>query len=78
VRIRFYRGPMDGKVHEGRDDCTVVTVSNMPALAFQNVQPGDYNAPVNMKNTNYYRTPHTHPDGSVFFEWGQPKGTRIK
>lgn len=77
MKVRFYRGPFHGKTREVRDDQHTVTVSYMRD---NSVRPFDYTDPMslmNMGTTTYSKTRHTHPDGSVYFEWDKPRGSRL-
>lgn len=85
MKARFYRGPWDGKIK------TVPDHSYTWKVAIANTKPGWMDFPTDgyigpdtifpthkMYNEYIYRrTNHTHPDGSVFFEWDQKKGSRI-
>jgi hypothetical protein len=86
MRIRFYRGPMNGKVKK----FPTSKGNNVIKVAIPNTKPNWVDVPVDvftgdipftahkMYNEYYYRkTQHTHPDGSVYFEWDQPKGTKF-
>ena len=81
MKVRFYRGPMDGKVREARDDMSVIQVQYTPKAKekYRYWNPADNYAPVEVwaQSTLYRRTRFVHPDGSVFFEWDKPKGTKI-
>lgn len=74
---RFYRGPWNGKKKVVKDDINNLVVDYFNS---KGVWAIDQNDPAIESNTSrhvYYRTRHTHPDGSVFFEWSKPRGTRV-
>lgn len=84
MKARFYRGPWDGKVKSLAPDTYNLRVS------IPNTKPAWLGVGVDVyldpdvlpihKMYNVYiyrRTRHTHPDGSVFFEWDKPKGSKI-
>jgi hypothetical protein len=74
---RLYRGPADGKRFDVPDHQRTILFATFPKGPLF-----DYggNAPTVINHTQheYRMTRHTHPDGSVYFEWSQPRGTRIK
>lgn len=69
---------MDGKTRLVRDDQTHILVHSNRS---HNYLPGVYSDQpyeyVAVQRHMYVRTRHTHPDGSVFFEWEKPRGTKI-
>lgn len=67
---RLYRGPAAGKRLALSRDMTSITI---PTMKKDN---GPW--PYEMVKHHYRRTNHTHPDGSVYFEWDQPRGTKFK
>lgn len=79
MKVRFYRGPMDGKVREVKDNEYTIVVAFRKKNAPLYMDPSDNYSlvPVAYGKHLYNRTRHTHPDGSVFFEWDQPKGTKF-
>jgi hypothetical protein len=76
MKARFYRGPWDGKVKDLDPSMTRIVVAHPPKMSFfdELMEPS---MPMVIKKTMYTRTNHTHPDGSVFYEWDQKKGTKI-
>lgn len=73
MKARFYRGPWDGKVRYVRDDERAIAVAVLGKKNFffdVDVYPTDT---IQFKTHMYHRTNHTHPDGSVFFEWSVPR-----
>lgn len=67
---RLYRGPANGKRLALSKDTAAITVPTM--------QKTKTVLPYTMVQHRYVRTNHTHPDGSVYFEWDKPKGTKFK
>ena len=78
MKARFYRGPWDGKVRAIADDqyLIVVAVDNRKNIPYDWTPPS-YVGDLSIRKHIYRKTRHTHPDGSVFFEWDQPKGSKI-
>lgn len=81
MKIRFYRGPLDGKVMHRvlkPGETTIMTArpTNNFFAATAADQPVGTGYALNVET--YVKTHHTHPDGSVFFEWNRPRGTRFK
>lgn len=79
MKARLYRGPMDGKTLTLAKQEQVILVDQLA----DELQPYDWsgvaaNHPItpNVVRLQYRRTQHTHPDGSVFYEWDQPRGTK--
>ena len=79
MKVRFYRGPMDGKVREVRDSPSMQAIETV-----YRGSPNTHSVFISAttlqeatKKALYYRTQHTHPDGSVYFEWSKPKGTKL-
>ena len=77
MKVRFYRGPMDGKTRLARDDVFVITTTHLNTKGLWAEDDSDPNLLTRSSLHIYRRTPYVHPDGSVFFEWEKPKGTRI-
>ena len=81
MKVRFYRGPWDGKVKHVQDHFTEIQVAlTKPRLTYLDADNPYIDG--NMLNYGpltaiYRKTRHTHPDGSVFFEWDKKKGSRI-
>lgn len=77
---RFYRGPWADKKLAVPDDqyMIAVPVNNMTnyrsQASFDSLPPY---AQIETRTHYYRRTNHTHPDGSVFFEWEKKKGSKI-
>jgi hypothetical protein len=67
---RLYRGPAAGKRLNMKTDTAAI---NIPTLKREKGMLG-----YSMVAHRYVRTNHTHPDGSVYFEWDKPKGTKYK
>jgi hypothetical protein len=65
---RLYRGPAANKRFVMKPDTAAI---NVPAM---NRSREGYR----ITTHRYVRTNHTHPDGSVYFEWDKPRGTKIK
>lgn len=81
MKVRFYRGPWDGKTKEVADHEHVVLVSTMnQKFLFEELFDSSNPTAVapTYKTYRYRRTNYMHPDGSVFFEWDKPRGTKIK
>lgn len=81
MKVRLYRGPQDGKVYDIDPTQNVIVVSAVadPSNLYQyGVDAGDTYPMVGLNTVQcfYKRTKHTHPDGSVFFEWDKPRGTK--
>jgi hypothetical protein len=74
MKVRFYRGPWDGKVKHMADHMIDVRVA-VPINNYVASSVTSPTAPITINQTRYVRTKHTHPDGSVYFEWDQPRGT---
>jgi hypothetical protein len=81
IKARLYRGPKHGKIYAVADkEHYVVVYGNRPGtlhLANDSYYPNQYTLAMNTPKYVYVRTHHTHPDGSVYFEWDKPKGTKI-
>lgn len=76
MKVRFYRGPWDGKIRVMKDTAQEVTVysnKNPMATLWNDSQLN----PEIERLYLYRRTNCTHPDGSVYFEWDRPKGSRF-
>jgi hypothetical protein len=72
IKARLYRGPGNGKVIWVRDNEYAIYFAEPPKMDssfWLNSSPQAL-AP---KTHVYNRTRHTHPDGSVFFEWSKPR-----
>lgn len=92
MKARLYRGPHDGRVFEVPDDQRTIKLKRKARFSFglHTSEPGWVTIPtfddqyeiVYLSWTRYdgsrERVPSMHPDGSVFFEWSEPRGTRIK
>jgi hypothetical protein len=78
MKARFYRGPWDGKTRTVPDDqyLIMVMVDNKKNL-YGKLDFPTYVGDLTVRQHVYRKTRHTHPDGSVFFEWDKKKGTRI-
>lgn len=79
MKVRFYRGPWDGKTRQVADHESMVLVSvvEKKALFEELFNSKDPLAVMpSYKTYRYRRTNHTHPDGSVFFEWDKPRGSK--
>lgn len=86
MKARFYRGPWDGKVRvvpDNRDRILVATTKtkfdykNDPweplVYAEETYSMRMYTITINGRS---YTAPAMHPDGSVYFEWDKPRGSR--
>jgi len=78
MKARFYRGPWNGKVREVRDSESFILVNEFKTNTWRDMMTANPTSAIMYNTYRYYRTNHTHPDGSVFFEWDKPPGTRIK
>lgn len=67
---RLYRGPAADKRLVMKNDTATIRVPLM--------KKGKGFSGYTMVTHTYRRTNHTHPDGSVYFEWDQPRGTKFK
>ena len=67
---RLYRGPAAGK--------RVALKKDTAALVVPTLKKFGWNRSYEMVQHRYVRTNHTHPDGSIYFEWDKPKGTKFK
>lgn len=66
---KFYKGPLHNKkrmVPNGQTRVSIMKPVQMNLLDY--TVPVDPLAPMPPQG-HYYITRHTHPDGSVFFEW---------
>lgn len=75
MKVRLYRGPGDGKkflVPDNSQYCEIESLAEDPRDTWQR----DQALTVNTVRSTYVRTTHTHPDGSVFFEWDRPRGSK--
>lgn len=81
MKVRLYRGPFDGKVikdWDGRRELYVAGPKRMSKRErmkqWQNQQRGEWDL-VNFNHMSalYIATNFVHPDGSVFYEWNQPR-----
>lgn len=72
MKARLYRGPFDGKVVDAQGTSIKLAFmpDDLPLTALDPTKPLPY------KIVYYHQTNHTHPDGSVFFEWSEPRGTK--
>ena len=90
MKVILYRGPHTGKRFEVSDAQTTIRVLRRKP---RHMRPADFTAPalgtftVDCFEDEYriveyshggVRYPSRHPDGSVYFEWTQKRGTRIK
>lgn len=73
MKVRLYRGPADGKII---DIAPTETSWMIRQLADPKRLYADDLSDVKTVDALYVRTKHTHPDGSVYFEWDKPKGTK--
>lgn len=94
MRARLYRGPHNGKVFNVPDhQRSIMLTRRAKPMSFAeftgNIGPDTITIPTVADeyrlvmvakgqdgNTIYY--PSTHPDGSVYFEWTQKRGSKIK
>jgi hypothetical protein len=77
MKIRMYRGPMDGKVQfVPPKTVELMTVKAGIPLVWVKEAKGSLEEVIPMQTYRYVKTKATHPDGSVYFEWDKPKGTR--
>jgi hypothetical protein len=77
VKARFYRGPWDGKVKHVQDNQYTILINSVNGSnLFKDYNSPVVTAPITVQTHIYRRTQHTHPDGSVFFEWDKPRGTK--
>ena len=83
MKIRLYRGPADGKVFhiDYPGNSVAITVpkkmSHKQRWEFVTNQPLYSHEPYPMIKSYYVRTNFRHPDGSVFYEWEQPRRRRV-
>lgn len=77
MKVRFYRGPWDGKIKHLGDSMDYIVMATYAGNIYT-AAASNLTGPVAMTNENhvYRKTRHTHPDGSVYFEWDKPKGTK--
>jgi hypothetical protein len=75
MKARLYRGPFNGKVLIVQDSESSIILAKMkPGARAVWAQDSPVSlTPMPYDNHIYYRTKHTHPDGSVFFEWSRPR-----
>jgi hypothetical protein len=73
MKVRLYRGPADGKIVHIPDQENYWLVESLADPI--NYYSDDLSEIRSIKSV-YRRTHHTHPDGSVYFEWDKPKRTR--
>jgi hypothetical protein len=89
MRARLYRGPHDGRVLQVPDNQTSITLRRPKAGGFLrhvfdsighttliDTIDDEYRIVLLGKPWDHY--PATHPDGTVFFEWTQKRGTKIQ
>jgi len=76
IKARFYRGPYNGKVLMVKDSEQTITVAEPNSKFWVDMSDSTYPPAIGVTQHLYYRTKHTHPDGSVFYEWYRPKGSR--
>jgi len=79
MKVRLYRGPQDGKVLDLDPTETMVVTETLADELHMYDWNTDGTYPTVAPKTvraHYRRTQHTHPDGSVYFEWTMPKGTK--
>lgn len=90
MKVRFYRGPYDGKVRHVDDSALhrgVIQVAEKPKLA--DLYSGNYWDQVTVNKHTYemrmlsiqightvYKAPAMHPDGSVYYEWTKKRGSK--
>jgi len=92
MKIRLYRGPFDGKVIHMSGSLDSIVMMYRPKYKPGSKQWKKYwsefgvysnpTEPINemsmmSQTVRYQRTRHTHPDGAVFYEWDQPRGTSV-
>lgn len=59
-----------------KDGEYAITVAEPNEKFWIDMLPNTHPTAVAVKQHLYVRTKHTHPDGSVFFEWSRPKGSK--
>lgn len=80
MKVRFYRGPANGKVCEASEpmfsfNVAVLNHKNLNANAnFWNANI-EFGSPQH-RTARYLRTNFHHPDGSIFYEWDKPRRPR--
>lgn len=72
MKVRFYRGPLNGHVRMVADHQHVIEFAR-PVKFSKKTERVDFEAVLGVRYDRYYRTRYMHPDGSVFFEWDQPR-----
>jgi hypothetical protein len=75
MKARLYRGPGAGKIVSVGDNEQVVIVQNLARNPMDTYKEKGL-LKIETVESYYRRTKHTHPDGSVFFEWEKPRGTK--
>jgi hypothetical protein len=74
MKARLYRGPADGKIYIVPENELYIKYASVPKnLFFGEYSQGPIETTPTIKTEVYQRTHHTHPDGSVFFEWSKPR-----
>lgn len=69
MKVKFYKGPYHNKTREVRDhERAIVIASALPHATLADYY--DTTTEFTVGRHVYYRTNHTHPDGSVFFVYG--------
>ena len=91
MRARLYRGPHDGRVFEVHNTQRTIRLKRRARTGtsiFTGLTGKGNTWELQTVDDEYHvalvRHPDgslrfaVHPDGSVYFEWSQPRGTRIK
>lgn len=75
MKIRLYRGPFSGRVYNIRPDDDRILLSKQPNhFAARSDRFGAFpDEPIKVDYYTYVRTRHSHPDGSIYFEWDKPR-----
>lgn len=74
MKARLYRGPSDGKIIDVPNHEKTIITSHIEDI--RSYPASGYPTQIPVVNAYYHITPHTHPDGSVFFEWEKPRGAK--
>jgi len=86
-KIRLYRGPLDGKVLKDSPyfGSSHIVMHYTPRYKrgskkwyeHRSAQWDNFNtgiiSPMDYRRVIYRRTNYMHPDGSIFYEWDQPR-----
>lgn len=86
MKVRLYRGPFDGKVIKDWDGRRELYVAGPKKLSrkermkqwkqYNNAAPWNDTITMSHVSALYIATNFVHPDGSVFYEWNQPRPPR--